>query len=91
MCHIRTNAPQHLAQPTRMCSLFVGETVLLTWELVRIVLLSANVALRFAFGHQVYFTCTAKQPRPFEAPIVSKFQDRRLSLTRPCRNRRGRK
>jgi hypothetical protein len=45
--HNRTNAPQHLAQPTRMCSLFVGETVLLTWELVRIVLLSANVAARF--------------------------------------------
>ena len=45
--HIRTNAPQHLTQPTRMCSLFVGETVLLTSELVRIILLSANVAPRF--------------------------------------------
>jgi hypothetical protein len=59
--HIQTNAPQHLARPIRMCSLFVGDTVLLTWGLVRIVVLSANVAREFSLGHQVYFTCTTRQ------------------------------
>jgi hypothetical protein len=79
-CRIRTNAPQHLAQLIRMCSLFVSDAVLLTWGLVRIVLRSANVARDFSFGHLV-FTCTTKQRGLFEARplLVSKFKDRKLS------------
>src|SRR3954464_2811467 len=77
---LRTQPTQDLAQPTRMCSLVVGDAVLLRWGLVRIVLRAANVARDFFVwpsGIHLY-RGTARHFRG-EPIVSSKFQGRKLS------------